>query len=112
MPKYKNHQQVSTQTVNEAEAIARATQKPNRTKEQTRLIAQGIQKGIAEYKKQQKNRAREQDKLKKKTARKQQGSTYKEEKTDAESQCKTSWLPWILLIISWLGMVLFIMTTR
>ena len=39
--------------------IARANQKPGQTKEQTQLIAQGIQKGIDEYKKQMKVRARE-----------------------------------------------------
>ncbi|MCK5663332.1 MAG: DUF2956 domain-containing protein [Thiotrichaceae bacterium] len=106
MSKYKNHQPVSSKTINDAEKIARAIQKPNQTKEQTRLIAQGIQKGIAEYKKQQKNKSRELDKLKKKKIRKQQENTDKDETT--ESQCKKSWLPWALLIISWLGMALFI----
>ncbi|MCU7799965.1 MAG: DUF2956 domain-containing protein [gamma proteobacterium symbiont of Lucinoma myriamae] len=76
------------------------------------MITQGIQKGIAAYKKQQKNKAREQDKLKKKITRKQQENINKEEKIDAESQCKTSWLPWILLIISWLGMALFLVLTK
>jgi len=36
--------------------IARGTQRPAQTKEQTRLIAQGIQKGIELYKKQQKKK--------------------------------------------------------
>lgn len=48
--------------------IAKATQKPAQTKEQTKLIAQGIEKGIALYKKQQKEKAREADKQKKKNA--------------------------------------------
>ena len=30
--------------------IAKGIQKPNQTKERTKIIAQGIQKGIAEYK--------------------------------------------------------------
>lgn len=111
MSKYKRHQQVSIETLNEAANIARAIQKPNQTKEQTKLIAQGIQKGIAEYKKQQKNKAREQDKLKKKITR-QEKALNQEEKTEAKSQCKKSWLAWILLIMSWLGMALFLLLTK
>ena len=111
MSKYKTHQQTSTKTINDAERITRATQKPNQTKEQTKLIAQGIQKGIAEYKKQQKNKAREQDKFKKKITR-QQKALNQEEKTEAKSQCKKSWLAWILLIMSWLGMALFLVLTK
>lgn len=44
----------SPQTQQEAMKVAKATQKPGQTKEQTKLIAQGIEKGIALYKKQQK----------------------------------------------------------
>ena len=47
-------------------AIAKGTQKPGQTKEQTKLVAQGIQKGIELYKKQQKAKARELDKQLKK----------------------------------------------
>jgi len=46
--------------------IARGTQKPGQTKEQTKLISQGIKKGIDQYKKQQSARARELDKNSKK----------------------------------------------
>ena len=46
--------------------IARGIQRPAQTKQQTRLIAQGIQKGIEQYKKQQNTRARELDKNRKK----------------------------------------------
>ena len=45
----------------EAMKIARGRQLPGQTKEQTRLIAQGIQKGIEQYKKQHKARVRERD---------------------------------------------------
>lgn len=38
----------SPETVEEAERVAKATQKPGQTKEQTRLIALGVQKGIDE----------------------------------------------------------------
>ena len=37
----------------EALRIARGTQRPGQTREQTRLIAQGIHKGIEQYKKRQ-----------------------------------------------------------
>ncbi|MCA2486923.1 MULTISPECIES: DUF2956 family protein, partial [Vibrio] len=36
----------SLETQTEAMKIAKATQKPGQTKEQTKLIAQGIEKGI------------------------------------------------------------------
>ncbi|MGR8942442.1 MAG: DUF2956 family protein, partial [Gammaproteobacteria bacterium] len=53
------YQKPSPQTQEEALKIAKGTQRPAQTKEQTRLIAQGIQKGIDLYKKQQKEKARE-----------------------------------------------------
>ena len=59
MSRYSKKNNVSEQTRDEALKIARGTQKPGQTKEQTKLIAQGIQKGIDHYKKQQKSRARE-----------------------------------------------------
>lgn len=55
----------SPESQQEALKIARATQKPGQTKEQTKLIAQGIEKGIALYKKQQKERHRQADKARK-----------------------------------------------
>ena len=54
MSKYRQSPDASTETIDAAMTIAKGIQKPNQTKEQTKLIAQGIQKGIAEYKKQQK----------------------------------------------------------
>ena len=47
---------ISLETQDEAMMIAKKTQKPGQTKEQTRLIALGIQKGIADYKKSAKNK--------------------------------------------------------
>ena len=46
--------------------VAKSTQTPGQTKEQTKLIAKGIEKGIAFYKQQQKAKARELDKARKK----------------------------------------------
>lgn len=55
----------SEQTQQQAMKVALATQKQGQTKEQTKLIAQGIEKGIALYKKQQKEKSRQADKAKK-----------------------------------------------
>ena len=50
---------VSKEVQEQAIKVAKANQKPGQTKEQTKLIAQGIEKGIAEYKKQQSQKQRE-----------------------------------------------------
>lgn len=107
----------SPETQAEAERIAKATQKPGQTKEQTRLIAQGVQKGIDEYKKQQKARARAADKARKQQLRAQAAELNDTELDllDDESAAERSssvWLPWALLIISWIGFALFYWQTH
>ncbi len=57
----------SEQTQQQAMKVALATQKQGQTKEQTKLIAQGIEKSIALYKKQQKEKNRQADKAKKRS---------------------------------------------
>jgi len=52
--------------------LARSIQKPGQTKEQTKLVAQGIAKGIAQYKKQQSAKARERDKARKRALKQRQ----------------------------------------
>ncbi|WP_434339490.1 DUF2956 domain-containing protein [Motilimonas cestriensis] len=101
----------SPEVVAEAMQVAKATQKPGQTKEQTKLIAQGIQKGIEEYKKRNKEKARELDKQKRKLQ--QAKSTLEQEQTNPTisnetlptqpTTAKQSVLPWLLLAISWLG---------
>ena len=97
---------ISSETRDDALKIAKATQKPGQTKEQTKLIAQGIEKGIAEYKKQQKIKARSRDK-----AKKQQQKLKIESIDDVEvdEQQDTKFIlnkvPLALLIISWLCFV-------
>jgi hypothetical protein len=102
----KRHQR-SEATPYEALRIARGTQRPGQTKEQTKLIAQGIQKGIEQYKKQQNARARELDKNLKKV--KQQLASP--ETHDIEVQEKVvyrrHWLPWVLLVLSWIAMAAY-----
>ncbi len=59
MAKYSKKHQLSEKSKDDAMKIARGTQRPGQTKEQTKLIAQGIQKGIEIYKKKHGEKARE-----------------------------------------------------
>ncbi|CAM3748747.1 hypothetical protein VA7868_00626 [Vibrio aerogenes CECT 7868] len=88
--------------------IARATQKPGQTKEQTKLIAQGIEKGIAAYKKQQKEKQRQTDKERKKRNKEKQQEIIQPEDPAlpstpqlSENRRLAKYLPWILTAISW-----------
>ena len=105
------YDKISPETRQEAMKIARANQKPGQTKEQTQLIAQGIQKGIDEYKKQLKARAREANRQKKLQARAQQSPVEQQETGAADALeiieiSRQHPLPWLLLLISWLGFAL------
>lgn len=94
---------VSVETQNEALAMAKKTQKPGQTKDQTKLITLGIQKGIAEYKKLAKGKQRDADRAKKKKI-----STADTEQADIEApvvQSTHSFLPWVLLGCSWIGFI-------
>lgn len=98
----KHKHQVSPETQDEALAMAKKVQKPGQTKEQTKLIALGIQKGIAEYKKLAKSKQREADKAKKKKV----PSNETESDIDSnDDRSASSWLPWALLALSWVGFV-------
>ncbi len=105
---------VSDETKTEAMNITRTIQKPGQTKEQSKLIAQGIQKGIDLYKKQQKAKARDLDRQKKKIKSANQRTTdnaLPEEGVLKHSQARSplstaptrlkTQLPWLLLLISW-----------
>ena len=59
-------QQAELRQQEEALRVANSIQVPGQTKEQTRQIAKGIEKGIALYKQQQKAKARERDRARKK----------------------------------------------
>jgi hypothetical protein len=104
MAKYsKKQNQISDKTLQEAEKLAKGIQKPGQTKEQTKLVTQGIAKGIELYKKQQKAKARDQNKSKKKqikASKKEVTVTEASQTTKAPPQNR---LPWLLLVISWLG---------
>lgn len=62
--------------------MARRIQNPGQSRDQTKLIAQGIAKGIALYKKQQNEKVRERDKRRKRLA-KENERTINADKPDA-----------------------------
>jgi hypothetical protein len=94
---------LSDASQDEAMRIARGTQRPGQTKEQTKLIARGIQKGIEQYKQQQNAKARELDKKLKKV--RQQLALPEAGETEVQEKViyKQHWLPWALLVVSWLA---------
>ena len=99
-----SYQKPSQQTQEEALKIAKGTQRPAQTKEQTRLIAQGIQKGIDLYKKQQKEKTRDLNrKLKKIASQKEQSIESDDNEIQEEIIYRQHWLPWLLLFLTWLG---------
>ena len=101
MSRYSKKKTASPETLNEAMKTARGTQRPGQTKEQTRLIAQGIQKGIEHYKKQHKAKSREIDKRLKKAQL--TGSPENEIEFQVLTVYRQHWLPWLLLVLTWLG---------
>ena len=100
---------ISNESHAEALKIARGTQRPGQTKEQTKLIVQGIETGIAAFKKQQKTKARERDRYRKKELKTKTQSAEE----PPEEKTKPTWLtllPWYLLTASWLLFVVLEIT--
>lgn len=112
MSKYSKKNTVPDKVKDDAMRIARGTQKPGQTKEQTKLIAQGIQKGIAQYKKQQSEKARERDKRHKKDAVHNNKNKDTSTKIVEPAAAKSNKLPWALLIVSWLGFAAYIVLIK
>ena len=108
-----NPNNISDETVDEALAIAKKTQKQGQSKEQTRLIAQGIQKGITEYKKSAKAKHRQADQAKKKLQKQKQAQINQDQPAETESiKAKNSPLPWGLLMVSWVLFALYFFYTK
>ncbi|PTA49368.1 DUF2956 domain-containing protein [Shewanella morhuae] len=109
---------ISTETQQNALAAAKAIQKPGQNKEQTKLIAQGIEKGIAEYKKLQKAKSRERDKARKQQLKAKFQATNNIDDTDelddnSEPQGQfttTTWIVIVMLLLSWVGFGAYIIT--
>jgi len=108
MAKYSKTNRVSSQTEDEAMRIARGTQRPGQTKEQTKLIAQGIQKGIDQYKKQYKIKARALDKQLKKVTAQQDEEHQGVVETLEVVKYRQSIVPWLLLALSWAGFAAYL----
>ena len=98
-------EKISKQARAEALKIARGTQRPGQKKEQTKLIAQGIEKGITEFRKREKAKARERDKLRKKALKEPNSTQPQAEKAQelqtGKSALRSAWIPWLLLLASW-----------
>ena len=98
---------LSPETQQDALAIAKATQKPGQVKEQTKLIAAGVEKGIAEYKKREKAKARERDKARKQQQKSKSATSSNDDDSDMsyiEPESRFSPLTWSLLgllLLSW-----------
>jgi hypothetical protein len=107
MSRYSKKPLISEQTRDDAMKVARATQKAGQTKEQTKLIAQGIQKGIDHYKKQQKSKARELDK-KLKSVASNAGNNAEPDADATDTVNKSCRLAWFLLLLSWAGFVSYL----
>ncbi|WP_114325076.1 DUF2956 domain-containing protein [Candidatus Colwellia aromaticivorans] len=95
---------ISEETQEKAMKVAKSTQRPHQTKEQTKLIAQGIEKGIAEYKKQQNKKSRERDKARKAKLK----YTVDKPEVITVTKLESKLLPWILLVISWIGFITWV----
>jgi len=106
--------QISPESQIEAMKIAKSTQKPGQNKDQTKLIAQGIEKGIALYKKQQKEKNRQADRARKKSHKEKQMmnnnlSIPEKSGLDAVALKKNhTMLPWGLLLVSWILMFIYL----
>lgn len=101
---------ISIETEHEALRIAKKIQKEGQSKEQTRLIAQGIQKGISEYKKSIKNKFRQADKAKKK---RQKAITEEVSPVlSIQTTNKTNRLAWVMLVLSWIFFVVYLVNNR
>ena len=98
---------VSPEVEVQAMKMAKGIQKVGQTKEQTKLIAQGIEKGIAEYKKQQGKKLRELDKQRKQKI-KQRNNETTEIVEEVIPKPSVPILPWILLALSWLAFAAYI----
>ena len=107
MAKPSRNHKFSNPNQDEAVRIARGTQRPGQTKEQTKLIAKGIQKGIEQYRKQQNAKARELDKKLKKARQQHSPPGAHEIEVREKVIYRQHWLPWLLLILSWIAIAAY-----
>lgn len=102
-------QKSSPQVVEQAEKIASGIKSPNQTKEQTKLVAQGIQKGIDIYRKQEKTKSRGRDKLRKKNLKASDETSNEEIDVQSGGMTAAVFIPWALLALSWGSMAVYLL---
>ena len=104
--KYSKNKHIDSAIVDEALTIAQGIKQENQTKAQTKLIAQGIRKGIELYKNQQNKKQRENDKRKKKELKEKlvdKNLTIKAVNQRSQNSIRFKiGLPWSLLLLTWL----------
>lgn len=86
----------------EALKIAASQKIEGQTKEQTKLIARGIQKGIEQYLRKKSEQSRELDKRAKKLKNLESSIEHVEVVETEKVVYRRAWLPWSLLLISWI----------
>jgi hypothetical protein len=100
----------------EAARIAQSTRRAGQTKEQTKLIEQGIQQGIELYKKQQSAKARELDRKLRKAQRAgddeavARAAPTEEVAVEAGPRRGRGLLPWLLLALTWAGIGMYLLS--
>jgi len=112
MARYSKKHLLSEKSKDDAMKIARGTQKPGQTKEQTKLIAQGIQKGIEIYKKKQGEKARELDKKLNKASALASSHEAATQQVVEPVVVKGNRLPWVLLVLSWICFVVYVVLVK
>lgn len=115
MARYSGKKQISEETRSEAMVLAKGTQSPAQTKAQTKLIAQGIERGIDLYKKERKEAARalerrQRDEHRQQAGRKPDTDTVDDTPTESVPAAASGrqWLPWLLLTLTWAGMGVYL----
>ena len=86
--------------------VARSVRAPGQTPEQTKLVAQGVAKGIALYRKEQNEKARERERQRKRTL-KQRERELTDDAQDNASMPDGGTVPDAALAILWIAGVLF-----
>ena len=101
---------ISPEVQDQGMKVAKSIKKPGQTKEQTKLIAQGIEKGISEYKKQQSKKARTRDKDRKvQIKQKEKIAAVSDDDNIHKNSDSFAKLSWLLLALSWLGFVIYLL---
>ncbi len=92
----------------EASKLAANQQFEGQNKEQSKLIAKGIQKGIEQYLRQQGEKSRALDKQSKKLKKLTSVTEREESAIEEKIVYRSPLLPWFLTLVSWLAMFIML----